>query len=159
MNILNYKRMNKIIGLLCWVMLGWCLPVYAEEVININLKDGRVIAYALKDSPVMSHENDALIVETSLVRLEYPLADMSKITFGTLTSIRRTEISGWNMDDGEISVANLSGNESVSIYDAQGKLLRRQVADKGHVSMKLDRLPQGVYIIKIGSQSHKIIKK
>ena len=63
------------------------------------------------------------------------------------------------MDDGEISVAHLSGNESVSIYDAQGKLLRRQVADKGHVSMKLDRLPQGVYIIKIGSQSHKIIKK
>lgn len=64
------------------------------------------------------------------------------------------------VDGQTIVVDGVSGNLSSALYSLDGKQASAEVERSGsRVTFHLNQLPQGVYIIRIGQQSFKIVKK
>jgi hypothetical protein len=59
-----------------------------------------------------------------------------------------------------INIRNLEGNEPISIFDMQGKLLKNfKITNEGEINLELDFLPSyGIYVLKIGNNLFKINK-
>lgn len=121
---------------------------HAQNTLNVNLKDGTKVSYAFADKPKITFTEGKLIVTTTRTSAEFPLSGIRKYTF------RETE-STTKID--EMKASNLQ-SEYLSVYDNNGKLLMKTRVSDGNASLSLGTLPQGIYIVREGSKSYKIIK-
>lgn len=74
-----------------------------------------------------------------------------------------TEVSVSYDGDNSIHITAPTSIEQVSLFDMNGRLLRRQTAGGAEVFMSCDRYPAGIYVVEVltstGRSSHKLVKK
>lgn len=58
-----------------------------------------------------------------------------------------------------LSVSGLENGSVASIYDASGRLIYSESLSEGKMSYSTEALQAGVYIVKIGNKSYKLLKK
>lgn len=58
-----------------------------------------------------------------------------------------------------LSVSGLENGSVASIYDASGRLIYSENLSEGKMSYSTESLQAGVYIVKIGNKSYKLLKK
>ena len=116
----------------------------------VHQKNGEKTTFAFSDSPKVVKKDDVLLLTTSKISVEYPLGDVDKFTFDFVaTSIKELQIATENVTDGRILV-----------YDTLGHLVKTFNAnDNNKVSLNTDELPSGIYIVKSGTNSYKILKR
>lgn len=157
-----FKR--KIPFLFC--LTGISLPGWAvEEVSTLEVwtKKGEKITYYLKDNPVASYSGEELVLKANEVTVCYPLSELHKFTLGT----EATSVEDVETVDGKIQLEgeslNLSGfrtGETVAIFNINGQRISASRIDAdGCTDFSLQNLTKGIYVIRIGSLTHKIIKK
>ena len=70
--------MKKILSILA---ILFSLPMYADYHLVIEMNDTKKHSYSLEDNPVISFNNDILVIKTDKIELSYPISDIAKYYF------------------------------------------------------------------------------
>ena len=121
------------------------IGVRAQEAkIIVWLADGNKSEVLFADMPELTYADGYVSIQSNSpsTTLSWPIEDLQKLTFeNTSTAIRDVKATGLDI---------LSGN--MSVYDLSGKMVKKQIKS-------LSELPQGVYIVKDGSVTIKVVRK
>lgn len=120
---------------------------FAQTTLNIHQKSGGIVGYAFSEKPVVTYEGSNLVLNTTKVKVVYPISDLEKLTFdnGELAEIE------------SVTMSDVKGKTFV--YTSNGVLLKELQPEEGTTHLLLEGLSNGVYIIRNGSTTYKIIKK
>lgn len=126
------------------------LTVSAEDVKNhlmiVNLKSGEKVGYIVSEKPEITFEGDNFSVKTSKSTIDYLRSDIVDFYFeDTDTGIEALEYVG----NGTVAIYDMSGNTLASLKGESPKTAK----------LLIDSYKPGLYIIKIGNQSIKYLKK
>ena len=70
--------MKKILFILA---IMFSLPLYADYHLVIEMNDTKKHSYSLEDNPVISFNNDILVIKTDKIELSYQISDIAKYYF------------------------------------------------------------------------------
>ena len=137
--------MKKLTLLICLSVLTLCASARS---LLITLQDGTEVYYLLggDTNPVMRFVGKKLIVNAD----NYEFSNIAKFV------ISQTD------DPNAIETQTLSvkGNKAVSVYTLDGKQVKVDVdAKDGFSAIRTSALPKGIYIVRIGNQSMKVVKQ
>lgn len=152
---------NKIGAVL--IMLCVSCELFAEgECMIVELNNGEEISFLLKEKPVITCKDASLVVNGS-AETSYAIEDVKNYHFSkTVLSGLRTatnSISVAYINDQTIELQNAHPMSLVSLSSISGvKIFSAFVGDEGKLSINLPSR-QGVYVLSVGNQSLKIIRK
>lgn len=148
---------------------GFTLVAEAEEspkYFAIWLNNGQRIDMLLSEKPNVKFEEGTLKFEASATAVEYKASDVKEFT---LEATQSTGIHSMKADGKDCSISqsdnmlNILGAEPYAkflLYNAAGVLVSTNTADgTGTLSISLDRLGRGTYILKNASTTFKILKR
>ena len=130
--------------------------------------DGVKTSYRLNKRPTLTYNNGMIILSTSETTIEYESETVKKYTFEDLdeasNAILRPTKDATNTrlqkQDETILLEQCEPYSAVQIYAINGKLMNSYMTDsEGTLLFSISQYPQGVYIIRTKSVTHKIIKK
>ena len=138
------RKITILTLLLTFFTLGtWAQDEAAKDpVIVIWLNDGNSQQVLFDEMPVFTFDNGAMTLKGEETELSWPLENLNKFTFGYVsTGIRDVKTTGLDI---------LSDN--CVAYDLKGRVVRQNLKS-------LSELPKGVYIIKNGRVTTKVVRK
>ena len=136
----------------------------------IHKRDGKADGYAFANKPEVTVLDKLFQVTIGSRTLAYPWNNIEKFTIeahepgGEVTAIDLPAIGDdspqLRLIPGTVSLKGLEPGTSVRIYDAGGKMATEAAAGTdGSLSISLETLPQGVYVVKCEKASFKILRK
>ena len=142
-------------------------PVYF---LNLWLHDGGCIIYPLSQYPMIVANKDTTIIKTRIESIEYNTLDIHKYTLGTvivgeyndMTPIKELQENKTDirMESNSIVLSQCVADMPVSLYSINGQLVGTYKTDSnGYLTIPMNNLSKGIYIIKSRSITYKIIKK
>ena len=136
---------------------------FAGPALKVWKKDKSTVLFALAEKPVTTFSNNMLVIKTSSTTVEYPLADVLRYTYiGVETGIENIESDNSvlvKQEDNKLSLDNLTAGTEVRLYNSSGQLLDIQKSDGKTVTISIASRPQGMYIVKCGSETIKLMKR
>ena len=130
----------------CFCLILCASKLTAQQTLNLFTTSQGVVRIAFDEQPKLTFETpEVLTVTSTSMTVEFPFTEVEKITFDDLTD----GVGKLTIDD---------DIRAISIFDLSGKLVRQQQAVKGAASVDLSTLRPGVYVIKDGKRTYKIIK-
>ena len=138
------RKITILTLLLTLFTLGtWAQDEAAKDpVIVIWLNDGNSQQVLFDEMPVFTFDNGAMTLKGEETELSWPLENLDKFTFGYVsTGIRDVKTTGLDI---------LSDN--CVAYDLKGRVVKQNLKS-------LSELPKGVYIIKNGRVTTKVVRK
>lgn len=137
------------------------MPVNAKEMLTIWLKKGTPVSISLDTMPTTYFEDGNLIIKSSQITASYPISDVVRYTYDLDTSIEQNSIKHTliKFDGNNLVINNIDKDTEVMVYNAAGEKINTD-----HITSQSDVLmipigdKKGVYIIKIGKATYKIIK-
>lgn len=155
---------SKIPLFLC--LTGISLCAWAEEqvsTLDVWTKSGERITYYLSEHPVAAYSSSNLVLKTDGLTVNYPLSELHKFTFGSeVASVETVSLPDgrMQMQRGMLCLSGFRASERVSIYNMGGQnVLNATVGSDGTATLFIQSLATGVYVVKAGSVTHKIIKQ
>lgn len=159
---LGAKSMASLILLLVAIFMSQ--DVLADnQTLVLWLKNGQKVYFELNEEPHTTFENGLLVITTNTMRAEYQRSNVLRYTYeGDQTDIESTSFNGFGFkqNGNDIYMYGLTQGTVANLYNINGVLLETQKTsglDKLHFS--LHNLPSGTYIINVGDQSLKFIKR
>lgn len=158
--------MKKALSLYILLFVGF-LVLRAQSSSNlcavVETTNGKRMEYLLSDLPRIIYDDSMVTLSTNSTIVEFHPEEILKIYLTEST----TAINDCKSPDGSISLSHnqvllsgFSANESVTIFCVDGhQLWRGIIHDNGCLTITLDQLSKGIYIIKTNHQSIKITKK
>lgn len=138
---MNHKLLLSFICLFIGVATS-----FAQNTLNVHQNDGAVVSYGFSEKPVVTYTETGIHLATTELEIDYPFANLDKFTFSEVAN--------------SIDVVTTDGtNDDVLIYNTIGVLLKTINQSEGTASFSTHDLPQGIYIIKNGKTTYKIVKK
>lgn len=131
------------------VLLSAAASALAGEVLHVHTVTGGEVTYDFAEKPEVTFQASEMILTTTSTSVVYPLAEV------TLFSFSSTETEALE----QISASEPQGDASVSIFTADGRLVKSAEATNGVAHYSVAELPAGTYIIKSNQRSYKLIKK
>lgn len=126
-------------------------------------KDGQKIYYELADEPVTTFANGLLIITSNKVCVEYKRSNILRYTYeGEKTNIETTVFNGmgFKQNDNDIYVYGVVQGSAAKLYNTSGVLLETQTTDGlNQLHFSLQNRPAGTYIINVGDQNLKFLKR
>lgn len=118
----------------------------AQNTLNVHQKDGAVVSYGFSEKPVLTYTATGIHLATSKMEVDYPFANLDKFTFSE--------------EANSIDIVTTEGtSDEVRIYNINGTLLKTIKQSDGASAYSTSDLQKGIYIIKNGKTTYKIIKK
>lgn len=161
---MNRLLKSKIPLFLC--LTGISLSCLAEEnvqTLDVWTKSGERITYYLSEHPVAAYSGSNLVLKTDELTVNYPLKELHKFTFGSeATSVETTLLPDgrMQMQKGMLCLTGFRVGEMVSIYSMEGQnVMNATVSSDGTITLFIQSLATGVYVVKTGNVTHKIIKQ
>lgn len=156
--------MKKVLVLLLAVFASFQLAqaAYTNDDLIIETKDGNTVAYHLNTRPVVTFELTDLVLTSTDVKVQYPVADVKELRFadGT-TAINDTKVGDitFSVSGDMISANGLENGSNLEVYSIDGKEIAKASVDAtGKAQVNISDLGQGVYVVKAGKKSYKILK-
>lgn len=142
------RKSYAIAALLCGALMGHA----AEKGLQIEFKDGTKAVYALASQPVVTFAGDDFTIHSSSADTNYPRADVKNFTFiDNVTSV--VDVVGATRYSWRDNIFECPGH-AIEVYSMAGMLMA-----SGADSVSLHDFPAGIYIVRAGRQSIKIVTK
>lgn len=130
----------------------------------INTNEKNVIAYALNETPVVSFEDDFLIIKSGDSEFSYPLESIEKISYGIEVSAGLVNIltdePSFKLNGDAIIFSNIKPNSHITVHSMAGlMILDKKVLEEGEFCLPISDLISGIYIISVNKIAHKFIKR
>lgn len=133
-----------------------------SQALNLQMKDGTVHSFLLSEMPVITMENNQLIVTSSNTTAVYDLYSVSMYAYGEPSSgINQTTIESKFTRLGDNIIFNgIDNAEKVRIYSVNGTIINaNKEASGNNVIVSLSEIPAGIYIVKANNITVKITKR
>jgi len=134
-----------------------------RKTIIVATLDGTTMEYLIDQNTKVRIEKPNLVVETEGVVLNFELENMSQVRYGQrwVSAISQTTMDNgqpFKWDNETIFFDNLPKNTQIEVIAADGKqVMSRQLS--GETQLSLDKLTNGVYLVKVNQTTYKIIKR
>lgn len=133
-------------------LLVGALAVQADDFnyLTLTQNDDTSVATVLRKTRRITFDGDAIVVTTTDGNVKLPLTALRQISF---------------TEDAPVAVRSVSGTwapQRIVIYSASGMIVRQidsTDARQEVVNRYLNALPAGIYIIKEGTQTRKMLKR
>lgn len=154
----------RIIFILLSFMIPIALLAEGNPQLKVWKKDKTTVLYDLSDEPVTTFENGKLVIKTSSSTVEYSVKDILRYTYeGVRTGIDNITYDNSVLvkeEQDKLSFLNLKTGSEVYLFNANGRLLDVQRSNgTDAVSVSLSSHPQGVYFVKCGNETIKLMKR
>ena len=154
--------MKKILSILA---ILFSLPMYADHHLVIETNNSKKHSYSLEDNPVISFNNDILVIKTDKIELSYPISDIAKYYF----TKEDTGISSVNGDVNNIHfnytntdfllIEGIASEDNVNVYEINGRTCHVDIVrNSNSITIELKTLPKGIYFVKVNNHSFKLIR-
>ena len=129
------------------------------------LKSGEKVGYELSDQPITTFSGSKLVIQTNKVTIPYERRDVLRYTYeyieatgiDLLPGERRVVI---NREGDEIIFRGLQAGSIASVYAVNGRLVEQlKASDYLPLTISLKNRPNGVYIVKAGTETIKVMKR
>ena len=129
------------------------------------LKSGEKVVYELADAPVTTFSGSQLVISTVKATATYERKAVQRYTYEDVVYLgidlqpgeRRVQV---NHEGDEITFRGLPAGTTASVYSLGGLLLDQQKATDGQpLTISLKNRPNGVYIVKAGTETIKVMKQ
>lgn len=140
MNLLARAAMTLLLALLC----SAGVRAAKDAKIIVWLNDGNKTEVLFADMPEFTYADGNISLQSNSpsTTLSWPIENLQKLTFENVTTaIREVKVTGLDiLSDG------------MTAYDLNGRMIKQNVKS-------LSELPKGVYIVKDGSVTIKVVRK
>ena len=153
----------------CLFLLGFlfCMSKISAEEINalcLHLASGKQITCLLDERPVVTFNDDDLVMTTHMSQVSYKSSDVLKFTYAYVdpSGIVETKFQNamFNFGKNTLQATNIEPSSKVELYTADGILVASSVADaNGNVTLKLSAHSGTVFIVKTSVANFKITKQ
>ncbi len=137
-----------------------------QQQLVVWLRSGEKIVYYLNKMPQTRFQGSNLLITTNVGNtVTYPLSQVLRYTYeGIVDSVDGTsdrQNVRFSPDGSAVTFENLPDDVPVELYSTNGQLLERrtQNASDGKVTVSIRDKSRGVYIVKAGRQTIKLIKR
>ena len=145
-------------------LIGLTLGTYAEvKYMTIEMKNGSKISFLLADNPVITYQSESLVVNND-PKNSYSFEDVKNYHFTEMNesgvdNLPANDLRIVWVDDETIGVQNALPNSTIAITAINGVVVSQTKTDVDGKSTV--RMPNkaGVYVLSVGKQSFKIIRK
>ena len=123
---------------------------------------GKPVSFALSDKPVITYQNNQLVVTTAEETVEISVAEISGTGFSETSTAIRNLMSGGKpqVECGRVCFSDLTPGTSVQVFTIDGRSVAEAKADAdGTALVSLSEFPKGTYLLKTGRQTIKMINK
>ena len=129
------------------------------------LKSGEKVVYELAESPKTTFSGKQLIIRTVKATATYERKDVLRYTYENAVYLgidlqpgeRRVQM---NREGDQITFRGLQAGSTASVYAVNGTLIeQRKVVDDQPLTISLQNRPHGVYIVKAGTETIKVMKQ
>lgn len=129
------------------------------------MKSGDKVVYELADAPVTTFSGGQLIIRTNKATIPYDRRNVLRYTYEDVVDKgvelmpgeRRVQL---NREGDEVTFRGLPVGSMACIYSVNGTLIeQRKVVDSQPLTLSLQNRPSGVYIIKAGTETIKLMKQ
>lgn len=149
--------------LLLWLMTVGAMAQTTPRLV-VWQKSGEKVHFQLSDLPETTFEDGLLVIRTSKTTVTYQLENVLRYTYENvatsidlLPSERSIEVS---REGDAVTYRNLPEGATVSLYSANGMLIEQQTACDGQpLTISVSQRPSGVYIVKAGKETIKLLRK
>lgn len=141
----------------------------AAEIVPTDLvvlsKDGTKVSYKLGESPKLSFVGDNLVITANDIEVSYELKQMALITYENTDATNIVNVNGEKMEsfnlDGESLLFPAKDTDvAVKIYTVDGQLTISRNVSKGEtLSIPLNDLSRGIYLVYVNGVTYKIMKR
>ena len=128
-------------------------------------KNGQKDYYDLSDTPVTTFSNGQLVITTASTEVSYPLADVQRYEYdgvaddiAELAPEKGTDVHVFR-DGNTLTLSHVQAGSTVSLYGSDGQLLETFIGKGKPVLISVESRPDGVYMVKTGNQTFKLIKQ
>ena len=140
-------------------------PQYDGPRLVVWLKSGEKVVYELAEAPVTTFSGSQLIIRTNKVSAKYERSKVQRYTYEDVVYLgidlqpgeRRVQV---NQEGDEVTFRGLPVGTTASIYSLDGLLVGQvKATDSQPLTISLQNRPDGVYIVKAGTETIKVMKK
>lgn len=135
----------------------------AQQTLVVWQKNGQKVYFNLAEEPHTTFENGKLVITTSSMRTEYQLNSIIRYTYeGEKTDIPSLPINGqgFTQKGDDIEIRGVQVDAAVQLYSPSGILLDARKPDEQQiVRFTLENRPAGTYIVRVGDQTIKFMKR
>jgi len=148
---------------ICVLFLGLALQAANLTHLIVELKDNKTYSFKLADKPVITF-NDGDLVVNGDASTSYAISNVKNYHFGDgvasdVKTVSSNELVVSYVNENTINVQNAVANAQVSVFTIAGVVVSNQAADAdGAATIQLPS-QKGVYIVKVGDKSFKVIRK
>ena len=131
--------------------------------LRLHKASGDEVTILLSERPLVTFNNNDLVITTHMDEVSYPSADVLKLTYVNVnpTNINGIERSGtlYSLIGDELKIANAVPGSRVFVYTVDGTLLTSSTTDtQGCSTLPIAGMSGSVYVVKTSSVTFKIRK-
>lgn len=162
------RKFLSLLALLLYASSVFSQDSSSEYNFVVWLHDGGKVSFPLDAHPVVTHSDGTLVVSSVSNRMEYAHSSVCKFTLsaedisqGDTTEIATIEFNArWHRQGDVMQFSDCTPGESVSLYDASGRLLQQHViGSDGTLQIPLSPFAGGMYVVKTESITYKFMKR
>lgn len=156
--------MKKLRNLFLSLLLAVSATAVADEYAYLTIsQEGSETSIAVSSIDHITFDSSNMVLHlTNGTEQTMPLSNLSKMFFTENGSSGIATVSGnqsnITLKDGVLYVKNVPGS-TVTVYNAGGQTVRKITARETETQLNLSGLTKGVYIVKVGTETKKIMNK
>lgn len=159
--------MKKI--LLTFMLFAFAATSFAngKDVLSVLMKDGTSVYFLLAEKPYITFQNDEMkiVSDTDEALVKRTLVERFEFVNEIPTGIEDVEEQDeqlrakFRLDGDAVYITGLASGSKVVLYAMDGRVVTTSVATAdGCVTLSLNTLPSGIYIVKYNDTAIKFIK-
>lgn len=160
--------LNKLLrGLLSACLVAGVTSAFGDnlkQTLMLGFKDGSRVAYFLETQPVLSFQKTELHVVSGDVSMVYPLSDVYMHSFemvdpSAVTSLG-ADTESVRVEGDKIVFSGCAKGQKIQVFTSDGKCVSEgYIGNDGNGKTSLSSCPAGLYIVKCGMSTLKMLKK
>jgi len=149
------------------ILFVWSIGNIAQTVTQqlvVWQKSGEKVYIDLAELPETTFEDGLLVIRGSKTSVQFQLSTILRYTYEGISNTGIEQLPDGRSisiakDGDSVTLRNLSEGSTVSIYSANGTLIEKQTAQSGQpLILSVNNRPSGVYIVKAGKETIKLLK-
>ena len=149
------------------LMLVACVTMRAQDVQRLVVwqKSGEKVYIDLAEQPETTFAGGNLVITTSTTTVRYPISNVLRYTYeGEMTAIETPDVKPgeiiFRQGADQMTFDGLPEGVRLEVYSMDGKQLFVETSQKGKTTVvSLANYPAGIYIVKSGDATYKILKR
>ena len=155
--------MNKILILFLFVVSVFKVSAENNNALVLHMANGKLVTYLLDDLPIVTFEDDELVITTPNNVVSYQDGDVVKFTYSYVdpSKVSQTTMSDtmFKFEGNVLCAYNLEPLSDVSVFSVDGALITSaKTGANGEITLSIPQQSGNVVVVKTSVANFKIMK-